>query len=400
MLGLAATLGTGVFAVWGPAAAAAGRWLPVSVVLAGGVAACTAGSVADCALVHPDSGCGHGYGRALLGPGVARLGGVAFLIATWAAGAAAAGIFGSYVLPSAALPAALLAIVVATGLTVAGVRWTTGGAVAVVGGILAVLLLVVVVGLAPGGVALDPALARTAPLTGGGGPIGVLTAAGLMVFAFAGYARIGMLGNEVGDPRRTIRRAIVVALVVTLVAYLLVAVALMVGLGPGALADQAAPLATLVDSRVAPGVGVLVRVGAAVAAGSTLLTVLVGLSRTALTMVGARDLPRMLGRLGPRGTPWRADLVGGVVTALVAVLAGPTAAIAASACALLVHDAVVSLAALRLPAAARSWPRWTSVLGLALCVLLAVLLPLAQMLLSLAAVVVGWTACTLLPDRG
>ena len=98
----------------------------------------------------------------------------------------------------------------------------------------------------------------------------------------------------------------------------------------------------------------LVRVGAAVAAGSALLSVLVGISRTALAMARGGDLPRGLGRVGPRGTPWRADLAVGDGR-VVAVLAGPAAAIALSACSVLVYYAVINLAALRLPRA-RRWP--------------------------------------------
>lgn len=398
VLGLAAMLGTGVFAVWGPAAAAAGRWLPASVLIAGVVAACTAASTADCAVAHPEGG-GYVYCRALLGPGAGRLAGVAFLVGKSASASAAAGVFGSYVLPSAPLPAALLAIAATTGLNTAGVRWTARGAYAMAGGTLAVLLLVVVVGLTPGGAAPDPAVAVAAPLAVDRGPLGVFTAAGLVFFAFAGYARIATLGQEVRDPRRTVRRAVGVALGVALVTYLLVAVALLVGTGPAALANQVAPLAALVDSRAAPGLGVLVRVGAAVAAGSVLLSVLLGVSRTGLAMACGRDLPGALARIGAGGTPWRADLVGGLVAALVAVVAGPAAAIAVSACSVLVHYAVVGVAALRLPAAARSLPGWTSALGVVLCLLLAVLLPLAQVLITLAVLVVGWTACTLLPHR-
>jgi APA family basic amino acid/polyamine antiporter len=58
VLGLAAMLGTGVFAVWAPAAAAAGPWLLLAVVLAGVVAACNAASTADLAVAHPESGGG------------------------------------------------------------------------------------------------------------------------------------------------------------------------------------------------------------------------------------------------------------------------------------------------------------------------------------------------------
>jgi basic amino acid/polyamine antiporter, APA family len=398
VLGLAAMLGTGVFAVWGPAAAAAGPWLLLAVVIAGVVAACNAASTADLAVAHPESGGGYVYGRERLSAGAGRLAGVAFLVGKSASAAAAAGVFGSYVLPSAALPAAIAAIVAATALNTAGVRWTARGAYALVGGTVAVLLLVVAVGLAGSGggeVTADPIV----PAVPAGGLGGVLTAAGLVFFAFAGYARIATLGEEVRDPERTLRRAIALALGTALVVYLLVAVALLVGMGPDRLAGEASPLVALVDSGQAPGLGVLVRVGAAVAAGSALLSVLVGVSRTGLAMARRGELPPGLARLSSRGTPWRADVAGGVVAVVIAALAGPAAAIALSACSVLVYYAVINAAALRLPPALRSRPAWTSALGLVLCAGLAVLLPLTQVLITAAVLLVAWTACTVLPRR-
>src|SRR5215207_6413745 len=75
---------------------------------------------------------------------------------------------------------------------------------------------------------------------------GVFQAAGLLFFAFAGYARIATLGEEVRDPARTIPRAIPLALGVTLAVYLLVATAGLAAVGP-------AGLAATVDLRGAIG---------------------------------------------------------------------------------------------------------------------------------------------------
>jgi APA family basic amino acid/polyamine antiporter len=401
VLGLAAMLGTGVFAVWAPAAAAAGPWLLLAVVLAGIVAACNAASTADLAVAHPESGGGYVYGRERLSPAAGRLAGVAFLVGKTASAAAAAGIFGAYVLPAEPRPAAVLVIAAVTVLNTAGVRWTARAAYALVGGILTVLLVVILVGLlGPGGAEVASAAApEPGTVAMRDGVLGVFTAAGLIFFAFAGYARIATLGEEVRDPARTLRTAITVALGITLVTYLLVAVALLVGLGVERLATESAPLVALVDTGGASALGVLVRVGAAVAAGSALLSVLVGVSRTALAMARRADLPGGLAVIGSRGTPQRADLAGGLVAVAVAVLAGPVAAIALSACSVLVYYAVINLAALRLPAAQRRWPRWASWLGLFLCVGLAALLPLQQVLITAAALAVGWTACTLLSRR-
>ncbi|GAA1284153.1 APC family permease [Pseudonocardia aurantiaca] len=401
VLGLAAMLGTGVFAVWAPAAAAAGPWLLLAVALAGVVAACNAASTADLAVAHPESGGGYVYGRERLSPAAGRLAGVAFLVGKTASAAAAAGVFGGYVLPSQPLPAAIIVIIAVTVLNTAGVRWTSRGAYALVGGTLTVLLVVILVGLfGPDGTSVASAATTDAvPVAVRGGVLGVLTATGLVFFAFAGYARIATLGEEVREPTRTLRRAIAVALGVALVTYLLVAAALLASLGADRLATEAAPLVAVVDVGGAGALGVLVRVGAAVAAGSALLSVLVGVSRTALAMARRGELPCRLAVINSRGTPGMADVAGGLVTVLIAVLAGPAAAIALSACSVLVYYAVINLAALRLPVAQRSWPHWTSVLGLLMCVGLAVLLPLTQVLIAVAALVVGWTLCTLLRRR-
>ena len=156
VLGLAAMLGTGVFAVWQPAAAAAGPWLLLAVLLAAVVAACNASSTADLAVAHPESGGGYVYGRERISPGAGRLAGVAFLVGKSASAAAAAGVFGTYVLPSAPEVAAVVAVAGVTALNTAGVRWTARGAYALVGGTVAVLLLVVAVGLVQAGGAAGP----------------------------------------------------------------------------------------------------------------------------------------------------------------------------------------------------------------------------------------------------
>ena len=407
VLGLAAMLGTGVFTVFAPAAAAAGGWLLLAVALAGLVAACNAMSTAELASAHPESGGGYVYGRERIGPWAGRLAGVAFLTGKTASAGAAAGAFGLYVLPAYPWAAAVAAVIGVTALNMAGVQWTARGAWVLVTGVLAVLAVVVAVGLLQpvGDVTVPPAV-PVAALDGVGdgsaarsGVLGVATAVGLMFFAFAGYARIATLGEEVRDPAVTIRRAIPLALAIALVVYLAVASALLVGLGAERLAGDPTPLVTLVSGLSTPGLGVLVRLGAAVATVSVLLSVLVGISRTSLAMARRRELPRPLSVVGSRGTPWRADLLAAAVALAVAVFAGPVAAIALSACSVLVYYAVINASALRLRPAERRWPRWTAWLGLVMCLALAVLLPLRAVLITAGVLAVGFALTTLLGRR-
>ena len=158
VLGLAATLGAGVFGVWGPAADAAGAWLPMAVVVAGVVALCVAAAGSDVARAHP-GGCAVG-GTALLPAGLARLAGLAHLVGRAAAGATAATVFGSYVLPSRPVLAAVGLVVVVTGLAIAGVTWTVRSAWALVGGVGVVLFVAVLVGLAGAGGQADRRVLR------------------------------------------------------------------------------------------------------------------------------------------------------------------------------------------------------------------------------------------------
>ena len=127
---------------------------------------------------------------------------------------------------------------------------------------------------------------------------------------------------------------------------------------------------------------------------------LVGVSRTGLAMARRGELPGALAVVGRRGTPWRADLAGGAVAVVIALLAGPAAAIALSACSVLVYYAVINLAALRLPPEQRRWPMWTSWAGFVLCLALAVLLPVVQVAITALVLVAGWTLVTLLRDPG
>ena len=96
-------------------------------------------------------------------------------------------------------------------------------------------------------------------------PYGVLQAAGFLFFAFAGYARIATLGEEVVDPQRVIPRAIPLALAITLVVYATVAVSALAGAESSAIATSAAPLATAVEQGRLAWLSPAVRIGATVA---------------------------------------------------------------------------------------------------------------------------------------
>lgn len=199
VVGLGAMLGAGVFVVFAPAAAAAGgSGLLVALALAGFIAYCNATSSARLAARYPESGGSYVYGRERLGPFAGFLAGWGFVVGKTASCAAMALTIGAYLWPGQARLVAVGAVLAVTAVNLRGVTRTVAATKVLVVVVLAVLALVAVTGLAAGEVRLDR-------LAEGAGPArGVLTAAGLLFFAFAGYARIATLGEEVRDPARTI----------------------------------------------------------------------------------------------------------------------------------------------------------------------------------------------------
>jgi APA family basic amino acid/polyamine antiporter len=179
-----------------------------------------------------------------------------------------------------------------------------------------------------------------------------------------------------------------------LVSYLAVALALAHTLGASRVAAEAAPLVAGVGGGDAPALGVLVRVGAAAATGCALFAMLSGAGGTAAAMATHNDLPGRLGLLGSRGRPWQADLAVVALTVLLAALVTPVAAVAVSACAALVHYALVGQASLRLSPGERRWPRWTAVLTPPLCLGLALFLPRPESVAAVVALAVGWVLST------
>ncbi|MGC4762657.1 APC family permease [Micromonospora sp. DT46] len=397
VIGLGSMLGAGVFVVFAPAAAAAGgAGLLAALVLAGFIAFCNATSSARLAARYPESGGTYVYGRERLGPFAGFLAGWGFVAGKTASCAAMALTIGAYLWPGQARLVAVGAVAAVTAVNLRGIGRTATATKVLVGVVLAVLALVAVAGAAGGDVSLD----RLGDLGGGGR--GVLTAAGLLFFAFAGYARIATLGEEVRDPARTIPRAVPLALGVVLAVYLVLAVVTVGVLGADRLAGSAAPLADVVTAAGLPGLAWLVRAGATVAVTGVLLSLLAGVGRTALAMARRRDLPGALAAVHPvHRVPHRAELAVAAVVVAIVLLGDVRGAIGFSSCTVLVYYAITNAAALTLGRdPGRRLPvRALAVLGLAGCLLLAVNLPPASVLAGVAVLAVGALWYALRPRR-
>ncbi|MEU1255952.1 APC family permease [Streptomyces chartreusis] len=386
MIGLGSMIGAGIFAALAPAARAAGTGLLLGLAVAAVVAYCNATSSARLAALYPASGGTYVYGRERLGPFWGYLAGWSFVVGKTASCAAMALTVGAYVWPEQANAVAVAAVVALTAVNYGGVQksaWLTRAIVAVV---LAVLACVVVVCLGSG-----QSDAGRLDIGTSDGIGGVLQAAGLLFFAFAGYARIATLGEEVRDPARTIPRAIPLALGIALVVYACVAVAVLSVLGSEGLGQASAPLADAVRAAGVPGLTPVVRVGAAVAALGSLLALILGVSRTTLAMARDRHLPGALAAVHPRfQVPHRAELAVGAVVAVLAATVDVRGAIGFSSFGVLAYYAVANASAWTLGSAPAA--RVVPAVGLLGCVVLAFSLPGVSVAVGAGVLAVGVAA--------
>ena len=390
VIGLGSMIGAGVFAAFAPAAEAAGSGLLLGLALAAGVAFCNATASAQLAAQYPTSGGTYVYGRERLGEWWGFVAGWGFVIGKTGSCAAMALTFASYAVHGSLhlqRAVALLAVLALTAVNLRGITRTAALARVLVALSIASLL-VVVIAIATSG-RTETAHLDDLPF-GTGGAHGIFQAAALLFFAFAGYARIATLGEEVREPERTIPRAIPIALGIVVVLYAVVAVAALLAAGPEALAASTAPLVTAVDAVGAAWASPIVRIGAVVASLGSLLALVAGLGRTSLAMARNGDLPRWLAAVHPRHqVPHHAEI---------AIGAGGCAARADDRPARRDRLLVVRRAPLlrgreriRVDAgpAHRRWPRWLNVVGGGACIALVAALPLSDIVAGVVVLAVG-----------
>lgn len=363
VVGLGAMLGTGVFAVWTPALALAGGWLIAALLIAAVVAALNAVSTARLAMRHPQSGGAYAYGRIRLHRAAGIAAGIAFVVGKSASAAAAALTIGVYAWPEQARMVAWIVIVIALAIDLRGVVRSVRVSTVLVAVVLAVLALVVGVGLTLVASSSSNASATALPEPG---PVALLAGAGLLFVAFAGYARITVLGEEVRDPARTIPRAMLISFLIVTVVYALIALVVM-RLASDGFAFSPAPLEDIAQAA-APQVAWVVRIGAVLGAGAVLISLLAGVGRTLFAMAASGDAPRALAAVSARSVPQRAGVLAAVLAAgLVAVGRIPWA-LGLSAASILTYYAIAHAAAWTLPGPARRVVPALGILGCALIV--------------------------------
>jgi APA family basic amino acid/polyamine antiporter len=372
-IGLASMLGAGVFVVFRDAYIFAGDWLYAALGLAAVVASLNAASVYQLARQIDRPGGTYAYARVYRNDTWSFLAGFAFVFGKIGSIAAIALVFGEYAWPAQKHLAAVLAILVMVIVNVLGIQRTAG--VAAVLSVITTGFLIFTIAAGSSPTAGMPR--QFATYVSGELPIlpgwGIVTGASLIFFAFAGYARVATLGNEVREAKKNIPKAIVLSLGAVLIIYLLLTAVLTKVLG-SALASAQAPFIAYFNA-LGLHLDWLVLAVASVASLGSILALLAGVSRTAAEMSSDRELPKMFAARNRFGSPWVAEIVIAIGSISLVFVGDLSSVIGFSSFSVLFYYAVAHLSALGQPADQRLLPNALPMLGLALCLLLALSVP-------------------------
>ncbi|MEH0197493.1 amino acid permease [Caulobacter sp. CCNWLY153] len=335
MLGVGATIGTGIFVALTTAVPLAGPAVIVSFVIAGITAALTALCYAELGSTIPVSGSSYSYAYATLGEFVAFLVGACLLLEYAVSASAIAVGWGQYLnelfvdlfgwrLPDALakppgaggvfnLPAVVLVGSCMVLLLRGAKESTTINAVLVVAKLLVLLFFVVIAFTGFNSENLTP----FAPM----GVAGIGAAASSIFFSYIGIDAVSTAGDEVKNPRRNLPLGVVLSLLIVTAVYVLVAIAA-VGAQPWtAFAGQEAGLAVILRNLTGAGwTSLVLCLGAIISIFSVTLVVMYGQTRILFAMSRDGLLPRIFQKTDPRTRvpTWNTAIVAAFIAFLAA----------------------------------------------------------------------------------
>ena len=370
-IGLASMLGAGVFSVFGPAYHAAGSALILALLLAALVAILNSATVYSLARRTSRPGGVYSYARAEWSEHASFIAGFSFVAGKIGSISAIAYTFGLYVFPSNPVIAGVMSIVILAALNALGIERT-----ALVAAVLATITTTYLAFVGIGGSAISNANGfNLFTVSGNVDAFGVIQGAALLFFAFAGYARVATLGDEVTNPKRNIPRAIFISLSLVIVLYVLIAFALTSALG-AELATKHAPFVELF-AAIVPGapawLSILVVSGASL---GSMLALLAGVSRTAATMAEDVELPSAVAKRNRFGAPFLAESIIALGSILMLVFGVQISwMVGFSSFSVLLYYAIGHATAFFSKVKQHPMQKLIQVLGFALCALLVLCVP-------------------------
>lgn len=386
-LGIGAIIGSGIFIVTGIVAGIAGPAMVFSILIAGAIAVFSAMSVAELGAWLPEEGGTYAYAQKLISPFAGFIAGWIWIFSNIFVGAAVSLGFAHYfttLFPS--VPVKVIAVIICLVFLIINYLGLRGSVLfnnlLVITKIL-ILLFFIAFGL---GFLRPGTFTPFAPE----GPVGVLSGAALIFFAYTGFARVTIMAEEVKDPEKTIPRSIYLALGISTAIYLLVSIVAVGLAGAPALAQSGSPLADAIGITGSSGAVAVIALGAMIATASVLLTTIMGISRIVFSMARSNDLPDIFGRIHPRfSTPHYAIVITGTCMIAALLLGDLTLVVSVSTFAMLLYYLIANIAALRLPREYRLYPTVVPVLGALSCLGLIVFLSPSSWLIGCIGLAIG-----------
>jgi APA family basic amino acid/polyamine antiporter len=384
-IGMASMLGAGVFFVWSAAWENAGSKIFVALFIAALVASLNAASVYQLASNVSRAGGVYAYSRVYLPNGFSFIAGFSFVFGKIASIAAIALIIQTYLLPGSHL--ATIAVIAMTLLNLFGINRTAQMAAVIAIITVSFLIFSITVGFGSGFSVSEFNLSMLLPSM----ELSTLSAASLIFFAFAGYARVATLGDEVKDPKKNIPRAILISLSAVLVIYLLITVVVVGVINTGNEPMPEAVFKSLLFVSAPWFNPAVIDVVVVLASLGSILALLAGVSRTAATMAEDKELPKVFASRNKFGAPWLAEalIAIGAVT-LIETREYTPWVIAFSSFSVLLYYAIGHISVLAQPKNERKQPRFIAVLGFLLCALLLLNVPGPAVLVSTIILVVAF----------
>ena len=383
-ISLGSIIGAGIFVILGSAAALAGPAVFLSVVAAGLVSLLTGLSSAELSRKFPMSGGAYVFAKEALSGFFGFVVGWVWLFSNIVTGATVAVGFGYYLSffsPSLSIHVGgALAVFLAVIVQLLGAKESSRLNNVLVMIKLLILLFFIV------SAAFFFHRSHFGPLLPFG-IRGVWAGAAVIFFAYAGFARVAVIADEIIDPAKTVPRATIISISISTLIYVLVAVAAVGIAGFRTLAGSGSPLADAARMEgFSFGAG-LVGAGALVATWTVILASVLGVSRLAQTMAADGQLPEWIARINRNtGTPSRSIILSGAAMLILVLFADLPHIAYISSFSLLLYYAAIDLSGLKI---FRGKLRWLSLLGLLTLLILMFHLPYLSWLVGFAVVMAG-----------
>lgn len=200
------------------------------------------------------------------------------------------------------------------------------------------------------------------------GPLGFMAGAAIFFWAWDGFMRTAIMAGEIKNPRKTIPFSILGGIAIAAVIYYAVAIPTLGVLGAEEMAKDDVPLFKAAVKALGSWGGLMILFAAWLASLSELVSDLLSVSRVALVMGKAGELPKLFGKMHPRHhTPRHAVIAIGLLVFGVVLVFDLRQVLPLASFYLLVWFAITNYSALLLKKEQRLFSRFYSWVGLAGC---------------------------------